>query len=122
MGYILLFIALFPVMFAILLIASGFFYVGRLSGSEWAVQYGYHLAYAIDQLANTVLGGAADETISQRTAKALASGEAKWWVKYFGRFVDILAILVANDRNHIATSITDDVGLRELWSWKKEKE
>ena len=39
---------------------------------------GLQVLIAIDQLANTLLGGFADETISSRAYRAFAEGKARW--------------------------------------------
>lgn len=43
----------------------------------WLTRYGWNLLVAVDQLANALLGGDPDETISSRAAKAAARGR-RW--------------------------------------------
>lgn len=68
-------------------------------------RYIWNLLIAIDQLANTLLGGFPDETISSRMGKQIARKEDKCFLcKYICRFLDIF------DKNHCAKSIEKDEG------------
>jgi hypothetical protein len=63
-------------------------------------RWGFRIAIAIDQLANTFLGGNPDETISSRAEKARQRG-ARWGC-VLCRFLDWL------DPNHCAKSVEWD--------------
>lgn len=70
--------------------------------------YFWNILISIDQLANTLLGGDPDETISSRMGKALPRCR-------MCRF--ICKILHPIDNNHCVKSIEKDEGSREKWSW-----
>lgn len=62
--------------------------------------YFLRILISIDQLANTILGGNEDETISSRAAKAQLSGK-KWGCV-------LCKLLDALDKNHCEKSIEMD--------------
>ena len=64
--------------------------------------YALNNLIALDQLLNTILGGAPDETISSRAGKARARGD--WWGCYLCLFLDWI------DPRHCETSREDDEG------------
>jgi len=68
-------------------------------------KYIWNLLIAIDQLANTVLLGDPDETISSRAGKRQ---DTQTWAKY------LCWILNKIDKNHCKKSIELDEGGREL--------
>lgn len=49
------------------------------------MKYFWNLLIAIDQLANTILGGDPDETISSRVGKLK---HKRWWAKLVSKFLD----------------------------------
>ena len=106
-----------------LAISLGFFLLGKLFRSAMLQTYGMNLAVSLDQLANVLLLGDCDETISSRTGKAVASGKAKWWVKSFGKLVDWLAWTFFKDPDHCNRAIeSDEPSKYEIWEWyKKDK-
>jgi hypothetical protein len=109
-----------PTVVAWLIPAFALVLLGRLFKSEAMKQYGFNLALGLDQLANILLLGDPDETISSRTGRAIASGKAKWWVPKFGALVDWLALHGFGDRDHCARSIeSDEPHKYEIWSWIK---
>lgn len=63
-------------------------------------RYVWNLLIAVDQLANTVLGGDPDETISSRAAKRANRRGWKW----------IARIVEAIDPGHLARAREDDEG------------
>ena len=65
-------------------------------------EWGRNLLLGLDQLANAVLRGDPDETISSRAAKAQQRGRA--WGCYLCRVLDVF------DRDHCAKSIERDEG------------
>ncbi len=67
-------------------------------------EWGRNLLLGLDQLANAVLRGDPDETISSRAAKAQARG--KTWGCVLCRVLDVF------DRDHCAKSIERDEGRR----------
>lgn len=114
------FLIMLPGILSLLVVSALIYYAGTIWKHEKIAMYGHILAYSLDQLANAVLMGKPDQTISTRTALALRSGKAKWFVKPFGKFVDYLALVIAGDRNHIEKSPVDHTGDIELWHWTKE--
>lgn len=79
-------------------------------------KYIFNLLVSIDQLANTILLGSYDETISSRISRAIQAGTAPRWVHWFGWFVDALFWLIQKD--HIKKSLEIDEDQRgELWRW-----
>ena len=69
-------------------------------------RYFWNILIAIDQLANTLLAGDPDETISSRAAKAHKKG--KRWGCILCRLLDIV------DKNHCEKSVELDEGDRAL--------
>lgn len=75
-----------------------------------AKKYFYHVLIAIDQLANALTGGAADETISSRCYRgAILAKQPKkrWRVMY--RFVNVLFF----DPKHCKTAYESEVKRRQ---------
>lgn len=71
-------------------------------------RYLWNLLIAIDQLANTVLAGDPDETLSSRMGKAMRRCA-------LCRFV--CRLIHPIDKDHCQKSIEPDEGSRELWKW-----
>ncbi|HHE9442312.1 TPA: DNA helicase UvrD [Haemophilus influenzae 10810] len=69
-------------------------------------RYGYHVVIALDQLFNTLTGGAADETLSSRTYRGaiLADKPKKRW-----RVLYRLINGIFFDRNHCKTAYESEV-------------
>ena len=65
-------------------------------------RYAWNLLIALDQFANTVLGGYPDETISSRAAKAARAGRR--WGCILCRLLDQI------DKGHCEKSIEADEG------------
>ena len=72
--------------------------------------YAYHNLIAIDQLFNTLTGGAADETLSSRAYRGAVLKEhpRKRW-----RLIHILINAVFFDRNHCKESYFSEVYRRQ---------
>lgn len=72
--------------------------------------YAYHNLIAIDQLFNTLTGGAADETLSSRAYRGavLKEHSRKRW-----RVIHILINAVFFDRNHCKESYFSEVYRRQ---------
>lgn len=72
--------------------------------------YGYHVVIAIDQLANALTGGAADETISSRCYRGaiLAKQPKKRWRVMYG-FINGLFF----DRDHCKTAYESEIKRRQ---------
>lgn len=72
--------------------------------------YAYHNLIAIDQLLNTLTGGAADETLSSRAYRGAVLKEhpRKRW-----RVIHILINAVFFDRNHCKESYFSEVYRRQ---------
>jgi hypothetical protein len=110
-----------PTIILWLLPALGFFLLGKLFKSQLLRKYGLNLAISLDQLANVLLLGDCDETISSRIGRALRSGNPKWWVKPFGTSVDWLAWTFFKDPDHCERAIEEEIPLNyEIWNWIKE--
>ena len=73
-------------------------------------QYIWNLLLSLDQLANTLIGGDPDETISSRLGKRVDTCAAC-------RF--ICSLLDRVDTRHCHKSIEEDEGDREVWKWRK---
>lgn len=67
----------------------------------------FRVLIALDQLANTVIGGDPDETISSRAAKGAARGVGGWCL--------LCRLLHLIDRDHCAKSLEPDEGDRDWW-------
>lgn len=65
-------------------------------------RYLWNLFIALDQLANAMIGGDPDETISSRAGKAARRG--RWWGCILCRLLDLL------EKNHCELSIEADRG------------
>lgn len=66
-------------------------------------RYVWNLLISIDQLANTIIGGYPDETISSRMGKRVAKGDCK--------LCNVLCkLLNLIDENHCKKSIEEDEG------------
>lgn len=71
-------------------------------------RYITNVLIGIDQLANSILGGDPDETISSRMGKAL---------KRCGLCRFVCRLIHPIDKNHCKKSIERDEGDRGLWKW-----
>ena len=97
------------------------FLAGKMSKSQLLQDYSFYVLYSIDQFANTLWLGDANETVSSRTGRAMLSGKPKWFVPPFPNLVDWLAMLFG-DENHVRKSVEKELTQhRELWSWIKEE-
>lgn len=67
----------------------------------------WNIGIALDQLANAVLGGDPDETISSRAAKSAREG--RLWGCIFCRLIDRF------DPNHCEKTIEPDEGKNQVW-------
>lgn len=67
--------------------------------------YIWNILISIDQLANAILGGDPDETISSRAGKRK---EEQAWAKWLCWMLDKI------DPNHCSTSIEEDEGDRQV--------
>jgi hypothetical protein len=78
------------------------------------MQYLYHLAVALDQLANALLMGAADETLSARAWRTELTG--KVFGRIFRPLIDALAWLITlgHDRGHCRTAYESEVSRKQL--------
>lgn len=72
-------------------------------------RYGWNLLIALDQLANTILGGDPDETLSSRLGKAVRANRC-WLCRLICRLLNRL------DPGHCAKSIEEDEGEDETWN------
>ena len=67
--------------------------------------YFWNILISIDQLANTILGGSPDETISSRAGK---KEHDQTWAKWLCKFLNAI------DTNHCSKSIEEDEGDRDV--------
>jgi hypothetical protein len=67
--------------------------------------YIYNLIYAVDVLANVILGGDRRDTISSRLGKGQAADKPVHTV--FARVVDGLFVMVFNETDHCKSSIAN---------------
>jgi len=94
------------------------------------IQFIFNLLLSIDQLANTILLGHPDETLSSRLGKAKGK-EKYFWVKFFRVIIDRLfwfdkEIKKGRIINHCEKSVMplEQINFREttryeIWSWNK---
>jgi hypothetical protein len=68
--------------------------------------YIFNILVAIDQLVNSFLAGAPDETLSSRSGKAADKGEK--WACVLCKFLDYM------DKNHCKNSIESDRGSKAV--------
>ena len=71
-------------------------------------KYIFNILVAIDQLANTILAGDPDETISSRVGKRVEAGTATLPERYLATILDWL------DPNHVIDAIERDEGRNSL--------
>ena len=87
-------------------------------------RYVINLLLAVDQLANTVLLGHPDETLSSRLGRSIGQ-ERYVWVKWFRLFVDWVFLVLIKEENHSLNSIIalEQQSFRnfdyEIWCWNK---
>ena len=87
-------------------------------------RYVINLLLAVDQLANTVLLGHPDETLSSRLGRSIGQ-ERYVWVKWFRCFVDWLFWVTVKQKDHSLNSIIalEQQSFRnfdyEIWCWNK---
>lgn len=72
------------------------------------MKYFWNILIGIDQLANTLIGGDPDETISSRAGKKMTTCRPCRW---------LCKGLHLLDKNHCQESIESGEGSRELWKW-----
>lgn len=77
------------------------------SFKERVAEYFWNLLIALDQLANTILGGDPDETMSSRMGKNIKEGRCKL-CKVICFFLNKI------DKNHCEKSIEPDEGSRQV--------
>ncbi|VEB26141.1 Uncharacterised protein [Actinobacillus lignieresii] len=70
-------------------------------------KYLYHLLIALDQLANAIFAGAADETISSRCYRGALKGKKKWIIAE--KFVNALFF----DREHCKAAYKSEVNRKQ---------
>ena len=75
-----------------------------------------NILIALDQLANTIIGGDPDETISSRTEKAHRGDFGPIYSKLsvIPRFIINLVFWPFDGRNHCQQSLEEDEGHRDL--------
>jgi len=78
-------------------------------------KYFYNIFVSIDQLANTLLAGDPDETISSRIGKALKEGSTNKIL------INISNLLSRIQPDHCKYSIEEDEGGDQIWNWAKKK-
>jgi len=115
------FIMVLPSVVVWLVPAFLLFLLGKWTRCQPMKQFGFNLALGLDQLANVLLLGDPDETISSRTGRAMASGRPKWWVPSFAGLVDFLAYRLFDDKDHCKNAIEDAEDYSyQVWNWIKD--
>lgn len=87
---------------------------------KWARIAIFRLLLAIDQLANAILLGFPDESISGRVGRAIASGRPKDWVRPIRDILDYVFLKLFNDPDHCNTSQEPEERFEEryeIWCW-----
>lgn len=99
------------------------------SNKGFLTRFTVNYLLAIDQLANTLLMGHPDETISSRLGRAHRDGYRYRWVKWFRATVDAMFFFDKgpNGEGHCENSIMplEQQNFRtrtdyELWSWTRK--
>lgn len=83
-----------------------------MATSEPLKKYGYHLAIALDQLLNALLGGAADETLSSRTYRGAVlskNPKRKWKILY----LLIETLFFWENGNHCQTAYKSELSRKQ---------
>lgn len=92
---------------------------GSLFGFGDLKKFSKNCAIAYDQFANTVTGGAVDETISSRLGYGYQNGGLKWFALVLYHIVNGIFFL---QKNHCVESIEENIDRSdELWSWRKRE-
>ena len=100
------------------------YYTGRLIRLSKTKQYGFNLLVGVDQMANVILQGFPDETISSRTGRAIVTGEAKWYIRVWRHILDKGARLFGDAPEHARRAIEHERNFHkqpELWRWSNRK-
>lgn len=86
---------------------------------KFLVQLFFNLGLGVDQLANVLLLGDPDESLSGRLGRAELSGKPKWWVRPLARANDWLWYTLRGEENHCANAVEHEEcpGDKELWCW-----
>ena len=77
--------------------------------------YILNILISLDQLANTLLGGDPDHTISGRMGRAIVEGRCRF-CRPICKFLNV----VFRQKNHCKQSIEWDRGSRAIWKWGKK--
>ena len=97
------------------------FLLGKWRKKADIKEYGFVLLLSVDQMANSVLLGHEDETISSRTGRAILSGKPKGWVKIWRRVLDKGAEWLGDDPEHSVRAVEKRfVNSDELWYWHEK--
>ena len=115
------FLIFLPISLSVLALSAGCYWAGKGFDVDKLTRYGFYLAFAYDQFANTaVFLGSPEETISSRLARAMASGRPRWFVPAFAELVDWLALVVSGEKDHVENSLEEGEQVsKELVSWIK---
>ena len=85
---------------------------------NWFFQYMFNIVLGMDQFINVLLLGDADDTISGRCGRAIASGKSKWFVKLLAPFIDLVFLKLFDEKHHCQNSIeTEEHFCYEIWKW-----
>lgn len=114
------FVMFIPLMYTLMVGVFNFF-IGKWLKKDDIRQYGKTQLISVDQMANSVLLGHEDETISSRTGRAIMTHKPKWWVKIWRRVLDWGAERLGDGPNHSVRSIERRFhDQAELWYWYKK--
>lgn len=104
---IISFVLYFPILLLEVCISSVIYINGLLFSDERMRRYGRNRMAAVDQLGNAILGGDYDETLSGRLGRALLSGRPHFLAYWLSRFVDYLAFIIADEKQHCINAIDE---------------
>jgi hypothetical protein len=68
------------------------------------IRYIWNVLFGIDQLANAILGGDPDETISSRLGKHLRNNTSCWMCRFLCKFLNLF------EKDHCIGAIEEDEG------------
>jgi hypothetical protein len=79
-------------------------------------QYIYNLIKVCSMLINTLTGGDPEDTLSQRTAKAMKRNPNGWY-KHLAKIINFVFWLLLGENDHVADSLKGESQSAEVWKW-----
>jgi hypothetical protein len=87
----------------------------------WLKTYVYNVLLSLDQLANALLGGDCDQSLSGRMGYALRNNP-KWYAKWFAYLNDKFYEVFLGIKNHSVDAVEpEEQNKYETWAWYKKK-